>query len=427
MLFRKKEKFTSEKDLIANFAAKHLDKKYNSRDVKKLNEILEKNKINHSELEINNLIKNEIALQKQEKHKKQEKKEKEQLKIEKQKKKSAKRNRKEKRKAILSEISERKALTPEEYAKKKAEEKEFAEQQKEMRKQYAQRLEYQQKSLMEKLDSEENYVYLQNFVKKYGYDYEEYLRGAPNPKLVKYYGEKFEDFIKLMEIKGIKLSSDELKGYISLEIEIEGYNAFKSILLYDNPNNDLEKCIKNLYDAFGEENYSQYMNLFLAFLHEKEIPFDENNLDSLIKTVFKQRKAELLEQELLSDSNGANRDLNPHNLDSLTGYEFEDFLKTLFEKMGFITETTKLSGDQGADLIINNFGTKTAVQAKRYTGKVTNKAVQEVVASIAHYGADNGMVVTTGEFTASAIELANSNNIELINGQKLEELINKYY
>ena len=95
--------------------------------------------------------------------------------------------------------------------------------------------------------------------------------------------------------------------------------------------------------------------------------------------------------------------------------------------MGFTAEATKLSGDQGADLIIEKFGKKIAVQAKRYNGKVSNTAIQEVTASIAYYGANSGMVVTTGEFTVSAIELAMSNNIKLIGRQKLEELIQKYY
>ena len=57
--------------------------------------------------------------------------------------------------------------------------------------------------------------------------------------------------------------------------------------------------------------------------------------------------------------------------------------------------------------------------------KVSNKAVQEVVASIPYYGADRGLVVTNS-FTNSAIKLAEANDIDLIDRYKLERLIKEY-
>jgi HJR/Mrr/RecB family endonuclease len=95
--------------------------------------------------------------------------------------------------------------------------------------------------------------------------------------------------------------------------------------------------------------------------------------------------------------------------------------------MGYIVELTKSSNDQGADLIISKLGEKYVVQAKRYSNKVNNKAIQEVVAAIKHYDADRGMVITSNEFTSSAIKLASSNNIDLIDRNKLEKLIKKYF
>jgi HJR/Mrr/RecB family endonuclease len=66
---------------------------------------------------------------------------------------------------------------------------------------------------------------------------------------------------------------------------------------------------------------------------------------------------------------------------------------------------------------------KTVVQAKKYSGSVTNKAIQEIVASKKHYGAEKAMVVTTGMFTKSAIELAKSNKVELWDKNRLNEII----
>ena len=45
--------------------------------------------------------------------------------------------------------------------------------------------------------------------------------------------------------------------------------------------------------------------------------------------------------------------------------------------------------------------------------KVTNSAVQEVVASLAYYTRNKGIVVTNSFFTQSAKELAKVNNVEL--------------
>jgi restriction system protein len=54
--------------------------------------------------------------------------------------------------------------------------------------------------------------------------------------------------------------------------------------------------------------------------------------------------------------------------------------------LGFSVRKTKVTGDQGVDLIVEGEGRLIAVQAKGYTGSVGNKAVQEVYAGMAFYG-----------------------------------------
>ncbi len=63
---------------------------------------------------------------------------------------------------------------------------------------------------------------------------------------------------------------------------------------------------------------------------------------------------------------------------------------------------------------------KYVIQAKFYSSPVGNKAVQEVVASIGMYKADKGIVITNNTFTPAAIELAKANNIELVDGKKID-------
>ncbi|HEC92685.1 MAG TPA: restriction endonuclease [Candidatus Atribacteria bacterium] len=112
----------------------------------------------------------------------------------------------------------------------------------------------------------------------------------------------------------------------------------------------------------------------------------------------------------------------------MSGYEFEGFLKKLFQRRGYQVVHTKLSKDQGADLIIKKFGEKTAVQAKRYSGTIGNKAVREVLGAISLYKCQKGMVVaTSNKFSKEARELAKENHIELIGRTRLREWIEKYW
>ena len=90
--------------------------------------------------------------------------------------------------------------------------------------------------------------------------------------------------------------------------------------------------------------------------------------------------------------------------------------------MGFETTVTRKSGDQGADIIAKRNGRKYIIQAKFYNSPVGNKAVQEVVAALAMYQADYGIVVTNSTYTQSAIELAKANDVELIDKKRIEEI-----
>lgn len=60
------------------------------------------------------------------------------------------------------------------------------------------------------------------------------------------------------------------------------------------------------------------------------------------------------------------------------------------------------------------------IQAKRYKGSVGNEAVQEVVAAVKFYSADEGWVMTSGTFTPSAKALAQRNSVRLIDGIALK-------
>lgn len=102
-------------------------------------------------------------------------------------------------------------------------------------------------------------------------------------------------------------------------------------------------------------------------------------------------------------------------IDKMSGGEFEDFLEVLFNNKGYKVQNMPLSGDFGADLVVQKHNDKIAIQAKRYSNKVGLHAIQEVIGSMAYYNCNKGMVITNSYFTKSARKLAKVNNIILWN------------
>lgn len=111
------------------------------------------------------------------------------------------------------------------------------------------------------------------------------------------------------------------------------------------------------------------------------------------------------------------------DIDIMTGEEFEHFIATLFARMGYSTQVTQLSGDQGIDVIAEKDGKKLGIQAKCYSGSVGNSAIQEAAAGKAHYNLDKVLVITNNYFTDSARQLAASNNVVLWDRTLLKEKI----
>jgi len=113
---------------------------------------------------------------------------------------------------------------------------------------------------------------------------------------------------------------------------------------------------------------------------------------------------------------------NISDIDIMEGYEFENYLATLFFYEGFSVDVTPKSKDFGADIILTDGAGKIVVQAKRYSKSLGIKCVQEVVSAIKHYKATNGVVITNSHFTEAAETLAKDNNIRLIDREELIEM-----
>ena len=261
---------------------------------------------------------------------------------------------------------------------------------------------------LELLYSSQYYQFVKNFVLKYKYIFPE------NEK---------ELLLDFLNEKGFRFSKREISWLIINVREIIKYESFREKILYNRPKNPKE-YILNFLEIGSDYSDADKLKYFFILLNDENIEYDRFNIEKAIKEISKEKELSHFEKRFGTNQT---KSVFIEDLDSITGYEFESFLKTIFERMGYTVEHTRLTGDQGADLIISKFGEKIAVQAKRNLNKVSNRAIQEVVASVNHYGADRGMVVTNSRFTSSAIELAASNNVKLINRDELEVLINKYY
>ena len=112
-------------------------------------------------------------------------------------------------------------------------------------------------------------------------------------------------------------------------------------------------------------------------------------------------------------------------IDQMSGFEFEDYLAALYEKLGYKIIRTSKTGDYGADLIIVKDNSKTVIQAKRYGygNKVGINAVNQVYAAISYYDATDGKVITNSEYTNQAQALANKIKVELIDRYELKTLL----
>lgn len=108
-----------------------------------------------------------------------------------------------------------------------------------------------------------------------------------------------------------------------------------------------------------------------------------------------------------------------HEIDRMNGLTFERRLAHLFAGLGYRVEQTRARGDYGADLVLEQNGQRTVVQAKRWTKNVGVKAVQEAVAAKPMYRCDRAMVVTNRYFTEQAKRLAKANEVTLWNRDEL--------
>lgn len=110
--------------------------------------------------------------------------------------------------------------------------------------------------------------------------------------------------------------------------------------------------------------------------------------------------------------------------EDITPEKFEYLFSQHLNKLGWEANTTKASGDQGADVVAEKNGLRLVAQCKLYSSPVGNSAVQEVFSAKEFYKADIAVVVTNNNFTKSAKQLAESTGVFLIHYTQTEDFDN---
>ena len=122
------------------------------------------------------------------------------------------------------------------------------------------------------------------------------------------------------------------------------------------------------------------------------------------------------------------------NLAAMDWRDFETLIKDVFE-LEFASQdieirNTQHSNDGGIDVIAFNrnpySGGIIVLQAKRYTNTVTPEPVRALKGTMQNINAIRGILVTTSNYGNSSYEFASQNNITLINGDELIQLVQKH-
>lgn len=98
---------------------------------------------------------------------------------------------------------------------------------------------------------------------------------------------------------------------------------------------------------------------------------------------------------------------------NLSWQNFEKEVAKRLQGFGYDAINTKLSGDEGVDIVINNQNKKFIIQCKAMQNKIGPSFVRDFVGAMNIQAAQGGMIVSTNGFSKGALETANYSNLHL--------------
>lgn len=107
---------------------------------------------------------------------------------------------------------------------------------------------------------------------------------------------------------------------------------------------------------------------------------------------------------------------------NISPIEFEVCCADYLKLRGWRADTTKASGDHGADVVATRMGISIVIQCKKYSKPVGSRAVQEAISGRAFHKADYAFVVSNQSYTNTAHDLASQTNILLLHFSALRHI-----
>lgn len=106
--------------------------------------------------------------------------------------------------------------------------------------------------------------------------------------------------------------------------------------------------------------------------------------------------------------------------------EFEILIAKYYKSKGFkVSLEGGAGGDNGIDVTLKRGKNKTIVQCKHWKARsIGVSIIREMFGVMISEGAENVIVVTSGKFTKEAYKFAENKPIELINGTRLNYMLN---
>ena len=89
---------------------------------------------------------------------------------------------------------------------------------------------------------------------------------------------------------------------------------------------------------------------------------------------------------------------------NISGYEFENEVAKLYEKLGYNAYITKKTGDGGVDVILTKGGEKIAVQCKHHASKVGPNDFRALIGTVVSQGFTKGIFVSLNGFTKGVFQ-----------------------
>lgn len=178
------------------------------------------------------------------------------------------------------------------------------------------------------------------------------------------------------------------------------------------------------YDDYNNEVFDKF-NVELKYFYDRVIKKDQIVIDFIQNYPRKDRILPVILRAYILDDRWdfvqSQKDLGFSP--TMTGVEFERFIESKFLEAGMRVRPTPVTGDQGADLIVEDGHNIIVVQCKRSQTAIGNKAVQEVAAGRGFYNASSAWVVSDAQYTKSARILAQKIDVILLHYSDVDKFL----